>query len=298
MFDFKVPEQKQIRLIINTDAKNEADDQFAIVHALLTQKFCLTGIVAAHFGEQRTKTSMNESYSEIKRLVELMDIDTNIPVLHGAPHAIRNEEAPMRSEGCDLIIKEALLNDPQPLFCICLGPLTDLASALKICPEITDRLTVIWIGGGAWPEGGAEFNLQNDIIAANIVYKSNVELWQIPRNVYNMIKVSLSELQVRVKPYGSIGNYLFTQMVEFNDQLANHPGWPLGESWVLGDSAALGVLLDPHEYCFSLYNAPRIDEDMNYIHDTNHREIRYYNSVDARFILEDFYSKLQIRFQR
>lgn len=296
-FDFKVPEQKQIRLIINTDAKNEADDQYAIVHALLTQKFRIKGIIAAHFGEQRTKNSMNESYSEIERVIELMGTNENIPVLHGAPHAIRNEDTPIQSDGCDLIIKEALRDDPRPLFCIFLGPLTDIASALKMCPGIANKLTVIWIGGGAWPEGGAEFNLQNDVIAANIVYKSNIELWQIPRNVYNMIKVSLSELQVRVKPYGSIGNYLFTQMVEFNDRFAGNTGWPLGESWVLGDSAVIGVLLDQHEYCFSVYDAPIIDKNMNYMHDPNSRKIRCYNSIDVRFILEDFYSKLQICFQ-
>ena len=33
---FDIPESKKVRLIINTDAKNEADDQYAIVHALLT----------------------------------------------------------------------------------------------------------------------------------------------------------------------------------------------------------------------------------------------------------------------
>jgi purine nucleosidase len=36
---FDIPDPKKIRLIVNTDAKNEADDQFAIVHALLTPQF-------------------------------------------------------------------------------------------------------------------------------------------------------------------------------------------------------------------------------------------------------------------
>ncbi|WP_205672087.1 hypothetical protein [Ammoniphilus sp. YIM 78166] len=49
---FDVPEQKKIRLIVNTDAKNEADDQFAIVHALLTPQFLIKGLVAAHFTRQ------------------------------------------------------------------------------------------------------------------------------------------------------------------------------------------------------------------------------------------------------
>ena len=53
---FDIPDTKKIRLIINTDAKNEADDQFAIVHALLTPRFIVKGIIAAHFG---TKGLMN-----------------------------------------------------------------------------------------------------------------------------------------------------------------------------------------------------------------------------------------------
>jgi|SRR5690606_1155475 hypothetical protein len=71
-FSFTVPEEKKIRLVINTDAKNEADDQYAIVHALLTQKFCVKGVIAAHFGEARTKTSMEESFAEIQRVLGMI----------------------------------------------------------------------------------------------------------------------------------------------------------------------------------------------------------------------------------
>lgn len=61
-YHFDVPEQKKIRLIINTDAKkNEADDQFAIVHGLLTPMFKIKSIMAAHFGNRRTEYSMEES---------------------------------------------------------------------------------------------------------------------------------------------------------------------------------------------------------------------------------------------
>ena len=38
-YKFHVPEEKIVRLIVDTDAKNEADDQFAIVQALLSPKF-------------------------------------------------------------------------------------------------------------------------------------------------------------------------------------------------------------------------------------------------------------------
>jgi superfamily II DNA or RNA helicase len=62
-------------------------------------------------------------------------------------------------------------------------------------------------------------------------------------------------------------------MIEFNDQYANNKGWPLGESWVLGDSAAIGVLLDEHTHCYTMCSAPRIDNEMNYVHEERSRKI-------------------------
>ena len=49
------------RVIINTDAKNEADDQFAIVHALLSPSLEVRGLIAAHFGTSRIDRSMGKS---------------------------------------------------------------------------------------------------------------------------------------------------------------------------------------------------------------------------------------------
>ncbi len=295
-YHFVVPEAKKIRLIINTDAKNEADDQFAIVHALLTPRFIIKGIIAAQFGTRRTTQSMLESYEEIQKVLQMTGYDGVIPTFKGAEKDLEKETSPRPSEGAELIIREALSNDPRPLFAIFLGPLTDMASALLMNPEIANRLTVIWIGGGAWPEGGEEFNLSNDIHAANVVFSSGVSLWQVPRDVYLMMRVSLAELQARVEPCGEVGRYLFRQLEDFNTAMGENLTWPAGESWCLGDSPAIGLLLDQHEYCFDLRPAPRIGHDMRYEHIPGNRLIRVYNRIDPRFILEDFYSKLRLNF--
>lgn len=51
---YELPAQKRARVVVNTDAKNEADDQYAIVHALLTPSFEIHGVISAHFGQRRT----------------------------------------------------------------------------------------------------------------------------------------------------------------------------------------------------------------------------------------------------
>ena len=67
MMNFGIPYEKKIRVILNTDAKNEVDDQFAIVQAVLSESFDMRGIIAAHFGEEKSKQSMQDSYDEIKK---------------------------------------------------------------------------------------------------------------------------------------------------------------------------------------------------------------------------------------
>lgn len=57
---YSVPEEKRVRVIVSTDAANEVDDAYAIVHALLTPQFIMKGIVAAHF-KDRVPQSMEKS---------------------------------------------------------------------------------------------------------------------------------------------------------------------------------------------------------------------------------------------
>ena len=161
-------------------------------------------------------------------------------------------------------------------------------------PTIAGKLTCIWIGGGDWPKGGEEFNLSNDIHAANVVLQSGIPVWQVPRDVYSMVRVSLAELQLKVRPHGKIGRYLFQQLVDFNTAMGDQPGWPLGESWSLGDSPAIGLLLDEHLFDYDVRPVPFIDGQMHYLPLDSDKTLRVYKWMDARFILEDLFSKLAL----
>ena len=294
-YAFQVPEEKIVRVITNTDAKNEADDQFAIVHALLSPKFENVGFIAAHYGITRHQDSMQRSYQELETIFEKMGIPSNGLLFHGCERPLASKTELLPSEGASLIIEEAMKDDSRPLYVLFLGPLTDLASAYLQEPRIANRLTAIWIGGGAYPSGSIEYNLSNDIHAANVVFSSTIPVWQVPKNVYEMIPVSLAELEQKVYPHGEIGAYLLDQLNEHaHEEGPRKSAFRSGETWVLGDSPAVGLVLYEHRYEFDWVPAPMIGMDMQYVHTGLNRPIRVYRRIDPRLILEDFYSKLAL----
>lgn len=294
-YSFDVPEEKIIRLIVDTDAKNEADDQFAIVQALLSPKFEHVGLIAAHFGQDRCEDSMMQSYHELEKIFSLMDFPAENMIYKGAEKAIPDKQTPVVSEGAKLIIREAMKEDDRPLYVIFLGAITDLASAYLMEPRIAKRLTAIWIGGGRYPNGGPEFNLGNDIHGANVVFASPIELWQVPKNVYEMMPVSLAELDYKVAPCGKIGRYLLDQLNEHaHEEGPRKSVFRTGETWVLGDNPAVGLLLYEHRFEYDWVQAPMITSDMSYVHTGLNRPIRVYKSIDSRLILDDMYAKLAL----
>lgn len=293
---FGIRPDKHIRVIIDTDTACEADDQYAIAHALMTPKFHVKGITAEHFN---CEGSMERSFQEASKIVKLMGLEEEIPVFRGAEISLTADPAPianaLRTDAVRFIIDEALTDDPMPLYILCMGAATNVAAAIMRTPEIESKIHVIWIGGGAYPEGEWEFNLCNDYKAANLLFKSDVELWQVPNVAYARLRLSYAEIQEKVKPYGKIGNYLFKEMQYYgNSQDAD---WTMGESWSLGDTAAVGLAIDFMAGRSHIEDARVVDEHGCYgdIVKTD-RTIRVYDEVDSRFMLEDFFAKLRIFF--
>lgn len=282
------------RLIIDSDAKNEADDQFAIVHALLSPSLDIAGIIPAHFGDARSPHSMRDSRDEVDLLLRLLERD-DIVVADGAEHRLPDERTPVDSAGARLIIREA--HEPGRLFVIFLGPLTDMASALLLDPTVADNpeLTVVWIGGTPYDDitGGelrGEFNLSNDVAAANVVFQSGLRVWQIPMTVYRMVGVGYAELDEKVAPYGELGSYLVRQLKEFNAANVD----PEIEYRSLGDSPAVSVVLNPDGAVWRHRPVHVFGADArmtNVI--VEGRSVRVAESVDVRFLLEDMFAKIK-----
>lgn len=282
------------RIIINTDAKNEADDQYAIVHALLSPTLDVRGIVPAHFGTKRNTFSLQESRDEVDLLLNLMNLEGRVVVADGAPVALQDANTPVPSPGSRLIIEEAK-KDEGTLFVAFLGPLTDMASALLEDPSIQDRdVVVVWIGGpsydGIVPGYSPEFNLSNDVVAANVVMDSRIPVWQIPMSVYTLVSVGHEELRQKVEPLGDLGAYLVRQTIEYNE---TEPEMMM-DFRSLGDSPAIGAVMNPLGALWRERPAPRFSERSEMEpEDPSRRLIRVCEHIDVRWLLEDMFAKLR-----
>ena len=285
---FDISEYKKVRVIVDTDAACEADDPFAIVHAILSPKLIVKGIIAEHFAKPG---SMEESYDEIRTITELMKAD--VPIFRGQTGPLEKDET--ASEGVKFIIEEAKKDSAHPLFLLCQGAITNVAKAIKTCPEIAGRMTVIWIGThGEAPFKAPfrEFNAGNDITAANLVLGSSVELWLVPSQVYATILIGIAEIKRRISVCGEIGKHLYENLIAYNN--SEGAGWTQGESWSLGDSPAIAIAINPGCGHYKMIKAPFIADDTSSVETENAREVRIYTDVDSRYILEDFIAKLEL----
>jgi len=284
------------RVIIDTDAANEADDQFAIVHALLSPTLDVRGVVSAHFGLRRSATSLADSRAEIERLMTLLG-ETVTPVADGAPTWIPDERTPIDSEGARLMIAEGMA-EHGPLTIGVLGPLSTVASALLIEPRLVERdVTVVWIGGPPYDgllgrtggDAGIEFNLSNDIAAANVVLGSGIRVVQVPESTYRMCSVGYHELREKIGRSGPLGQYLVQQLVDWNDRWNGEAI----ERRSLGDSPAVGLMLNRGGGVLRERPAPRFSEDGSLADGVPGRSVVVVESFDTRYLFEDMFAKIR-----
>lgn len=166
----------KIKLIFDTDANNELDDQHALAYLLFNKKtFDLQGITtnATHGGGE-----IQKHYLEAKRILQLCAPDSGIPLLKGANKGYLDILPFLNSAdydgraAVDFIARSVKQNLKDQLVILAVGKLTNVALAIKKYPEILTKIKVVWLGSN-YPEPG-EYNLKADTSALNFILKSPV----------------------------------------------------------------------------------------------------------------------------
>ena len=206
--------QGKLNLVIDTDAYNEVDDQFALVYALRSQeRLNVEAIYAAPFFNKRSKSpgdGMLKSYDEIINVLSIMNYETPDGfVKKGSDRYLEREDTPCKSEAAHDLIERAM-SSKDTLYFVAIGAVTNVASALLLEPKIAEKIVVLWLGGHAfhWPDT-FEFNLKQDVLSANVVFDSKVPLVLFPcKGVVSHFSTTLPELQANINESSSIGRYL------------------------------------------------------------------------------------------
>ena len=304
----------RMRVIVDNDFSGDPDGLFQLAHLLLSPSVEIRAIIGSHLkvgdGFDNSKTQAENAARKAGELIKVMKIKGSIPVIAGSNTAMPNDSTPVKSEAVNLIIKEALRTDTKlPLFILCGAGLTEIASAVLTNPQIADKLTLVWIGGPEYTGlalpppnySSPEYNLNIDIPAARVIFNhSNIPLWQVPRNAYRQALLPYSQLLLKVKPLGKVGNYLGKVIEDLMTRLKQY-NLNIGETYVMGDSPL--VLLtalqssfeaDPSSSEYVIKIAPEINEQGAYEYNLQGRNIRVYTRLDVDLMFDDFFAKLEL----
>ncbi len=173
----KQPEIKKIKIIIDSDANNELDDQHALAYAFLNSD--VFEVVGVTVNNTRNGDGIQGQYDEALRIIQLFNLENKVPLFLGADKNFA-EIAPHISDSVfdgqpavDFIISEAMKMKDEKLVLLPVGKLTNIALALLKEPRIAEKVRVVWLGSN-YP-GPGEYNLDNDTTSVNPVVESGVE---------------------------------------------------------------------------------------------------------------------------
>lgn len=284
-----------VDLVIDTDAYNEIDDQFAISYALCApDRVRLLALCAAPFKNRRSTgpaDGMEKSYQEILRLLKLAE--ENVPVHRGSTAYLPDEKTPVVSNAAEALARLAMEHTSgEPLYVAAIGAITNVASALLLKPEIADRMVLVWLGGNAidWPDN-REFNVLQDVAAARVVFDSGVPLVILPcQGVATHFTTTGPELEFWLRGRNPLCDYLVQQTVDEANTYARGKVW----SRVIWDVTTVGWILnrDGSFMQDKLIPTPIPQYDHHYSQDSRRPLCRYVYMVCRDALFADLFGRL------
>ncbi len=283
-----------VDMVLDTDAYNEIDDQFAISYALRAQKLTVNALYAAPFWNQKSEgpaDGMEKSHEEIRKLLFLLGEER--PVLRGSDRYLRDEKTPVISEAAkDLAERAMRYSTERPLYVVAIGAITNIASALLMCPEIADRMVIVWLGGNALHFcDNREFNISQDVAAARVVFQSGVPLVLLPcAGVVSSFLTTEWELRAWLSGKNALCDYLVENTVNTANEYAKGKVW----SRVIWDVTAIGWLLnDGGKFMMDrLIPTPIPEYDHYYSQDARRPLCRYVYHIFRDALMEDLFVHL------
>lgn len=277
-----IPQRPSRRVIVDNDFAGDPDGLIALAHQLLAPKARTVLITTttlnpkfAQFSPPRPASAGAELALQLLKLIGRP----------GPPKVVAGPEKPglKPSDAARAIVAEAMRDDPLPLFVTCGGPLTNIATALRLEPRIASRMTLLWIGGGPYPQGGWEYNLATDVEAAReVIERSRVPLWQVPQDAYRQMQFSVAEMSATLRPISPLTQWLYDRFTSPPDFIDVAGSWPLGDSPLV-----LLTSISAESSRSRQLPARRIATESRYGAAVPGRTIKVFETLDARLTFDD-----------
>ncbi|MFQ3586929.1 MAG: nucleoside hydrolase [Fimbriimonadaceae bacterium] len=240
-------------VVLDTDTANEIDDQFALTWAALSpDAIDLRAVhVAPFFNERSTSPAdgQEKSFAEARRVLESIG-RSDVPVMPGARDYLPNRETPLDTPAVRDLVERAMSvpTDGPPLYVATIGCLTNVASAVLLEPRIVTKIVVAMLAGKDFERGdAAEFNLQQDIPAVQVLFESGVPIVHFPTTrVAIHLGLTYPEVLAYVKDCGAIGSVLSRLYEEQCDLTpgSRRPIWDLAPiAWLVHSGFADTTLI-------------------------------------------------------
>jgi len=303
---------KRVRIISDNDYAGDPDGLFQLAHQVLSPSSDVRVILATPHVDWVDSADGDLCAAAAQKAKECLDLcgRSDIPVVLGTNEKLVDRKTPIDSPAARAIIAEAMRTDTKlPLFVTAGAGLGAIASAWLMEPRIAEHLTLIWIGGHEHegltpvPPGAPdmEYNLGIDPIAGQVIFNdSNINIWQIPRDMYRYAAASRAELKNRVLNAGKLGEFLYVSLADVSVKV-EQMGMSVGEVYVLGDSPL--VLVSTLQTAFEPTPAsspwitkpcPNITDSGLYEENPNGRPLRVFTALDNRLMFEDMYAKISL----
>jgi purine nucleosidase len=263
------------RIIIDTDPG--IDDACAILLALASPELSVEGLSIVH-----GNCSLEQATTNALAVLELAGA-TDVPVARGCelplvqPSLLAPEThgdtglgyaklpaprlKPLNQHGVDFLI-EQILKSPGGITLLAIGPLTNVALAIRQEPRVVEALKEIIIMGGALRSEGnttalAEFNTYVDPHAAQIVYHAGIPTTLVPMDVTYQCILTPGDVSRLLRTDAPITKFVADSTrfyMEFHDEYQKIEGC------VINDPLALALTFAP-ELC--TYQELSVDVDLS-----------------------------------
>jgi len=274
----------KLSLIIDTDSAHGQDDIMAIVRVLLEEDVVLEGLLS---GQWRLADLENDNTVGMNQAVNQQILKhfnrTNTQNLPGAAvpvMSIKNRDRTSNAASAYIIKRASETPAGEKLNLVCLGPVTNLASALITVPDIASKITCYIMGPWYEPSRRVwnknEWNTKNDLDAMDILLDTkNLDLYLMPATIGQDLVIDRSQ---------SLGNFPLRDSL-FDNIVENWKALDLNnDSIAMGSLALIQAILHPEMSSQKQVITP--PENVQ-------RKIHVYTRIDADRMKKDLWKTIE-----